>query len=173
MWRPDSQQIETTGQLPAVWAFYPGKRCLEGGLSLAVAERCITERGYQSGMVLTKLPRAVSKGQCFLLALKGGGAMNFPVVLINVYSVPKGKEEEFFLWWNEAKENARQAPGFISGKLHRSLQANARFNFINIAQWENDIYSQTYEKSLLSMNAKLAQLGIEMTPGLFMVHLEY
>lgn len=30
--------------------------------------------------------------------------MNFPVVLITVFSVPEGKEEEFFVWWNEVKE---------------------------------------------------------------------
>ena len=99
--------------------------------------------------------------------------MNFPVVLITVFSVPEGKEEEFFVWWNEVKETVIKAPGFISGKLHRSLQSNARFNFINVAQWENDTYSHAYEKSLSSMNGKLTQLGVEMIPGLFMVHLEY
>jgi len=30
----------------------------------------------------------------FSVALKGGRAMNFPVVLINLFSVPEGKEEE-------------------------------------------------------------------------------
>jgi hypothetical protein len=29
--------------------------------------------------------------------------MNFPVVLINLFSVPEGKEEEFFVWWDEVK----------------------------------------------------------------------
>ena len=99
--------------------------------------------------------------------------MNFPVVLINLFSVPEGKEEEFFVWWDEIKETVIKAPGFISGKLHRSIQADARFNFVNVAQWENDIYSQAYERSLPSMNARLAQLGVEITPGLFTVHLEY
>jgi heme oxygenase (mycobilin-producing) len=99
--------------------------------------------------------------------------MNFPVVLINLFSVPEGKEEEFFVWWDEVKETVIKAPGFISGTLHRSIQAQTRFNFINVAQWENDIYSQAYERRLPSMNARLAQLGVEMTPGLCMVHLEY
>jgi len=31
MWRPDSQQIEATGQLPRCGKTNPGQRCLEGG----------------------------------------------------------------------------------------------------------------------------------------------
>jgi len=61
-------------------------------------------------------------------------------VLITVFSASEDKEEEFFAWWNEVKETMIKAPGFISGKLHRSLQSDARFNFINVVQWENDIY---------------------------------
>ena len=99
--------------------------------------------------------------------------MNFPVVLINLFSVPEAKEEEFFVWWDEVKETVIKAPRFISGKLHRSIQADAQLNFVNVAQWGNDIYSQAYERSLPSMNARLAQSGVEMIPGLFMVPLEY
>ncbi len=75
--------------------------------------------------------------------------MNNPVVAINVYSVPTGKEEEFLMWWYEMKETLTGAPGFISGRLHRSLNAAARFNFINVVEWENSNYSQAYEKYAL------------------------
>jgi heme-degrading monooxygenase HmoA len=40
--------------------------------------------------------------------------MNNPVVAVNVYSVPKGKEEEFLTWWYEMKKTLIGAPGFIA-----------------------------------------------------------
>jgi heme-degrading monooxygenase HmoA len=95
--------------------------------------------------------------------------MNIPVVAINVYSVPHGKEEEFFRWWHELKETIVDRPGFIKGRLHRSLQPDARFNFINVVEWENSDYSQAYEHNVQWMQAKLAAFGAETTPALFAV----
>ncbi|MES4784958.1 MAG: hypothetical protein C4294_03165, partial [Nitrospiraceae bacterium] len=95
-------------------------------------------------------------------------AMSSPVVLINVFSVPQGKEEEFYRWWIGVKENITKEPGFVSGELHRSLKPDARFNFINVAQWQDaDRYWKAYEKSVTPMKAKLTELGMEMTPALF------
>jgi len=104
---------------------------------------------------------------------RGDDAMNDPVVAINVYSVPKGKEEEFLKWWHEMKETLTGVPGFTSGRLHRSLQEDARFNFINVAEWANSNYSQAYENSMPSMTSQLAQLGVETTPALFAIVSQY
>jgi hypothetical protein len=38
------------------------------------------------------------------------------------------------MWWHEMKETLTDVPGFISGRLHRSLKADARFNFINVVE---------------------------------------
>ena len=100
--------------------------------------------------------------------------MNNPVVAINVYTVPKGKEEEFLAWWYEVvRESLRGAPGFISGRLHRSLDANARFNFVNVVEWENSNYSQAYENSMPLMKSQLARFGGEATPELFSIASQY
>jgi heme oxygenase (mycobilin-producing) len=99
--------------------------------------------------------------------------MNNPVVAVNVYSVPKGKEEEFLTWWYEMKETLTGAPGFISGRLHRSLNADARFNFINVVEWENSNYSQAYENSMPLMKSQLARFGGEATPELFWIASQY
>ncbi|MFL5592910.1 MAG: antibiotic biosynthesis monooxygenase family protein [Ktedonobacteraceae bacterium] len=40
------------------------------------------------------------------------------VILINPFEVPAGQEEEFLTQWREAAEHLRQAPGFISTRLH-------------------------------------------------------
>jgi heme-degrading monooxygenase HmoA len=99
--------------------------------------------------------------------------MNIPVVAINVYSVPQGKEEEFLVWWHELKETIIGRPGFIKGRLHRSLQPGARFNFINVVEWENSNYSQAYERNVRWMQARLNELEVETTPALFAVASEY
>jgi heme-degrading monooxygenase HmoA len=101
-----------------------------------------------------------------------GGAM--AVTLINVFSVPKGKEEEFIKWWQDVKGTITKQPGFKSGKFHRSIKPDGKFNFINVAIWDNEeVYWKAYEKSVTPMKAKLQQLGVEMVPALYNVVFDY
>ena len=51
------------------------------------------------------------------------------VILINPFEVPAGEEE--------AAEYMRRQPGFISTRLHKALSPDARFTYINIAEWES------------------------------------
>ena len=96
------------------------------------------------------------------------------VTLINVFTVPRGKEAEFVDWWKRVKENITRQPGFISGKLHKSLKPDSRYNFINVALWDNEeIYWKVYEKSVEPMKTALQNMGVEMTPALFHVAFEY
>ena len=62
--------------------------------------------------------------------------MTTPAVLINLFSIPQDKEEEFVRMWTEALEFIQNEPGFIDDNLHRSLESNAQFQFINVAHWE-------------------------------------
>jgi heme-degrading monooxygenase HmoA len=99
---------------------------------------------------------------------------NMAVTLINVFSVPNGKEVEFENWWQDVKTNITAEKGFISGAFHRSIKPDSRYNFINIALWENEeVYWKAYEKSVTPMKRKLEQLGVEMVPALYRVELEY
>jgi heme oxygenase (mycobilin-producing) len=96
------------------------------------------------------------------------------VTLINVFSVPKGKENEFVKWWEAVKVDITKNPGFISGKFHRSIKPDSKFNFINVAIWENEeVYWKAYEKSVTPMKTKLEQLDVEMVPALYHVVFEY
>lgn len=97
-----------------------------------------------------------------------------PVTLINVFAVPNGKEDEFVKWWQDVKAEITKQPGFVSGKLHRSIKPGSRFNFINVAIWDNeDVYWKAYDKSVTPMKQKLEELGVEMTPALYRVAFEY
>ncbi len=96
------------------------------------------------------------------------------VTLINVFSVPKGKEDEFVRVWEDIKIDITKQPGFIRGKFHKSTKPDSRFNFINVALWQNEEgYWKAFEKSAAPMKAKLQQMGVEMTPALYNVIFEY
>jgi heme-degrading monooxygenase HmoA len=96
------------------------------------------------------------------------------VTLINLFSVPKDKEDEFVKWWETVKEDITKRPGFIRGKFHRSIKPESKFNFINVAIWDNEeVYWKAYEKSVTPMKTKLEQLGVEMLPALYHVVFEY
>ena len=59
------------------------------------------------------------------------------VVLINPFEVAAGQEEEFLARWREAADYLRQQDGFVSTRLHASLDPRARFRFVNVAVWRS------------------------------------
>ena len=58
-------------------------------------------------------------------------------ILINVFEVPEGRDEEFLAGWEEAKRFMERQPGYVSTALHRSLDPAARFRYVNVAVWES------------------------------------
>jgi len=64
------------------------------------------------------------------------------VILINPFEVPAGEEEHFLQAWREAAEHLRQVPGFLSTRLHESLDPQAKFRFVNVAEWESPQHFQ-------------------------------
>ena len=59
------------------------------------------------------------------------------VTLINPFDVPLDKEDQFLERWNAAADYLRQQEGFVSTRLHRSLDPEATFRFVNVALWES------------------------------------
>ena len=64
------------------------------------------------------------------------------VILINPFEVPAGEEERFLKAWHEADAHLRRAPGFLSTRLHKSLDPQAKFRFVNVAEWESPQHFQ-------------------------------
>jgi heme-degrading monooxygenase HmoA len=59
-------------------------------------------------------------------------------ILINPFEVPEGTDDEEFLrGWERAADYMREQPGFVSSRLHRALRPDARFRFINVAEWSS------------------------------------
>jgi heme oxygenase (mycobilin-producing) len=94
--------------------------------------------------------------------------MQSSVVLINVFSVPQSSEEQFIKVWTEALEFMKNEPGFIDAKLHRSLDPDARFQFINVAHWESsEAWKTAFSKPQLK--ALGSQAVFEQNPALYSV----
>lgn len=94
--------------------------------------------------------------------------MATPVVLINLFSVPQDKEEEFAKMWTEALELIKNEPGFINANLHRSLDPNARFQFVNVAHWKTqEAWQVAFNK--LQIQELTKQVPFEQIPALYEV----
>ncbi len=63
--------------------------------------------------------------------------MNEPIIFINCFEVPNGREDEFFAKWSTVNRYMRTKPGFISNRLHRAAAPDARFRFVNYVQWRS------------------------------------
>lgn len=59
------------------------------------------------------------------------------VVLINAFDVPEGKQAEALAFWERVATFMRVQPGFISTRMHRAVVPWARFELVNIAEWES------------------------------------
>jgi heme-degrading monooxygenase HmoA len=74
-------------------------------------------------------------------------------VLINVFEVPQGRDEEFMAGWEKARQFMGQQRGYVSTALHRSLDPAARFRYINVAVWETpeDFYAALNDPEFVAM----------------------
>ncbi|HEX2234842.1 MAG TPA: antibiotic biosynthesis monooxygenase family protein [Actinomycetota bacterium] len=60
-----------------------------------------------------------------------------PVVLINPFESDAASHDEFVRSWQKAADHMKNQPGFIRTRLHRALASSARFQFVNVAEWES------------------------------------
>jgi len=60
-----------------------------------------------------------------------------PVVLMNRFVVPEGRDERFLELWTETSEYFRAQPGFVSLKLHRAVSVDAEHRYVNVAVWDS------------------------------------
>lgn len=59
------------------------------------------------------------------------------VILINPFEVPAGEEAAALRFWEQVADYMRRQPGFIATRLHKALSPDARFTYVNIAEWES------------------------------------
>ena len=57
--------------------------------------------------------------------------------MINSFEVDTEKLEAFVAGWRERAELMSKRPGFRSPRLHRALRPDARFQVVDVAQWDS------------------------------------
>jgi heme-degrading monooxygenase HmoA len=90
------------------------------------------------------------------------------VILINPFEVPEGTDDEAFLrGWERAADYMHQQAGFLSSRLHRALAPDARFRFINVAEWSSP---QEFQAALgTEQFRKIAKGAAPGSPALYEV----
>ena len=93
------------------------------------------------------------------------------VVLINAFEVPAGQEEQFLADWQRAAEWMRRQPGFLSSRLHQSLDPDAEFRDVNVADWES---ADHFGKATGSpeFQQRISGMNVRAHPALYRIVIE-
>ncbi len=59
------------------------------------------------------------------------------VPFVNCFEVPRGHEDAFLALFQEVNSYMAAKPGYVRHRLHRSLAPDAKFRFVNYAEWES------------------------------------
>ena len=59
------------------------------------------------------------------------------VIVINPFEVPEGMEEQALETWDSFAAYFQVQPGYVSAKLHRAINPDARFHLVTVAEWES------------------------------------
>ena len=93
------------------------------------------------------------------------------VVLINPFEVPEGQEKAFLAGWRTAAECLRHAPGFISTRLHKSIDPTTKFRFINVAEWASPQHFEAATRSA-AFQEIARKIPFAAYPALYTVEVE-
>ena len=92
------------------------------------------------------------------------------ITVINPFEVPEGREQDALTMWEVFADYFRQQPGYVSTKLHRALNPDAKFHFINIAEWESaEAFQSALGNPELMEVAKTLPNDIPHFPGVYEV----
>lgn len=61
--------------------------------------------------------------------------MSENVTIINPIEVPADREADALAIWDRYAAYFSKQPGYVRTKLHRSMDPNAKFHYVNIAEW--------------------------------------
>lgn len=91
------------------------------------------------------------------------------ITVINPFEVPSGKEAVALEIWDRIAEFMKRQPGFVSAKLHRSIDPSNKFHLVTVAEWKS---AEHFMAVLASDEIKEVAKGLEAFPhypGLYQV----
>lgn len=92
------------------------------------------------------------------------------VTLINGFKVPVGREEQFFLLWQQVNNYMKTKRGYLGHRLHRALAPNAPNRFINVAQWASEEQFQAaHDEGFRALVSQPAWVDFPPSPFLYEV----
>lgn len=59
------------------------------------------------------------------------------VTFINLFEVQPDRDDAFRALWGQVNTYMQAQPGYISHKLHRAVESDARYRFANVVLWES------------------------------------
>lgn len=92
------------------------------------------------------------------------------VTLVNCFEIPAGSEDEFFSLWQEVNTYMRSKPGYLGHKLHRAIAPDARFRFVNVAQWNSMAeFQAAHDEGFRALVSQPQWAPFRSLPGLYEV----
>ena len=91
------------------------------------------------------------------------------ITLINLFEVPKGREEDAIRFWERARDFLSQQPGYISTALHRAVSPDAPYTLINVAKWRTAEEFTAATTAMATVLGRPSIEGLAYHPGLYQV----
>jgi heme-degrading monooxygenase HmoA len=92
------------------------------------------------------------------------------VTLVNCFQIPAGREDDFFVLWQQVNTYMRQRKGYLGHKLHRSLAPDAQYQFVNVARWKSkQDFDAAHDDGFRALVTQPAWEPFRSFPGLYEV----
>lgn len=100
--------------------------------------------------------------------------MQRPTTLIDLFTVPAGRDDEFTALYREVNGFMRQQPGFLGYRLHRADEAEHPYRYVNVATWaDRAAFTDAHGEEFRSMLSRPQWREFRSTPGLFEIVSEH
>jgi heme oxygenase (mycobilin-producing) len=60
------------------------------------------------------------------------------VTLMNNFQVAEDRDEQFYAIWDRTRRYFTRQPGFRSLRLHRAVNQDATYRWVNVAVWDSE-----------------------------------
>jgi len=93
-----------------------------------------------------------------------------PVIFINMFEVPEGRDEVFLTEWRKVNDYMRNKPGYQGHRLHRALTGDASYRFANVATWESaEAWRVAHDEGFVSLVRQPQWREFPSTPAIYEV----